>query len=324
MPRPPRPTHLDAIFHIWARGNDGQDIFRDAKDSQRFIDLLARAKGRLGLRLYAYCLMSNHLHLLLHVLTAPLSSVMQWLLTCYVSYFNRRWQRKGHLFQERFDSILCQNNTYFLELLRYIHLNPVRAKLVATPEEWTWSGHRELTGAALPLLIDRDFPLSLFHQNAEAARTLYAQFLREGIPLCHQTPDPFTQDRIAPENLCLDNHPGPLAGPSEADLREIAQSVSRESGVSFESIRGAGKTREVAFARRTLICRAIAGGHRPGQIVTLLRCTPSLISKALARAGHYDLENTSRPDTIKDTIKGLARGWRPGAARASGSLPLIG
>ena len=264
-----------------ARGNDGQVIFRDDAGHRRFLNLLTKAKERFRFRLYAYCLMSNHFHLLLHVTSMPLSPIMQWLLTCHASWFNRRWQRKGHLFQERFEAIHCQQDSYFLELLRYIHLNPVRADLVSAPDRWPWSGHREIIGTDPTHLIDKTFPLSLFHRDSSSARMLYADFIDAGIPDCHRFPDPFRQGRSAAQFIVEDHAEDVQRGSPRTSLSDIAGDIARESGFSLETLRRAGRARTLARARRLLVRRAIDNGHRPYEIAALLSCSLSLVSKAL-------------------------------------------
>ena len=135
MARKPRIHFPGALYHVITRGNRRQGIFLDEKDLQRFLTYLSDCKNRFPFRLYAYALMKNHLHLLIEVEENPLSRIMQSLLFGYARYFNRRYGEVGHLFQGRYKAILCDKDAYLLELVRYIHLNPVRAKIVREPEE---------------------------------------------------------------------------------------------------------------------------------------------------------------------------------------------
>ena len=126
MARKPRIHFPGALYHVIARGNRRQGIFRDDKDLQRFLTYLSDVKSRFPFRLYAYGLMKNHLHLLIEVDEVPLSRIMHSLLFGYAGYFNRRYGEAGHLFQGRYKAIVCDKDAYLLELVRYIHLNPVR------------------------------------------------------------------------------------------------------------------------------------------------------------------------------------------------------
>jgi REP element-mobilizing transposase RayT len=148
----PRESRLDApglLHHVIARGIEGRQIFIDIRDRQGFLHRLAELIGKTGMKCYAWCLMSNHFHLLLKTGHSPLSSFMRRLLTGYAINFNLRQKRTGHLFQNRYKSIVCEEEPYLLELTRYIHLNPIRAKMVKTVKEldiYPWTGHAVLMG----------------------------------------------------------------------------------------------------------------------------------------------------------------------------------
>ena len=123
-----------------------QGIFLDERDFKMFLAYLLDYKNRYGFHLYAYALMKNHLHLLIEVEEIPLNRIMQCLLFRYTRYFNRRQGEVGHLFQGRYKAIVCDKDAYLLELVRYIHLNPVRAKIVKVPEDYVWTGHLSYLG----------------------------------------------------------------------------------------------------------------------------------------------------------------------------------
>ncbi|MFC1679972.1 transposase, partial [Elusimicrobiota bacterium] len=177
MPRPLRIQFPGALFHLSARGNGGQDIFLDDRDRERFLRMLAAVKKRCKFLLYAYCLMSNHFHLLLETREYSATAIMHRFLTRYAKYLNRRKGSVGHVFQDRFYSKLCQKNEYFLELLRYLHHNPLRAGIVDSPSKWPWSSHLEYIGRSKNSLCDLSFPLSLFDADPQKARQAYSGFL---------------------------------------------------------------------------------------------------------------------------------------------------
>ena len=130
MPRKARIDAPGALQHVIARGIERRKIFRDEIDRDNFLDRLGTILSDTNTVCYAWALLPNHFHLLLRTGTVPLSNVMRRLLTGYAVSFNLRHQRHGHLFQNRFKSILCQEDAYLMELVRYIHLNPLRAKSV--------------------------------------------------------------------------------------------------------------------------------------------------------------------------------------------------
>jgi REP element-mobilizing transposase RayT len=185
MVRKPRIHFPGALYHVITRGNRRQGIFLDEKDLQRFLAYLSDCKKRFTFRLYAYALLKNHLHLLIEVEKTPLRRIMQTLLFAYASYFNKRHGEVGHLFQGRHKAILCDKDAYLLELVRYIHLNPVRAHMVKEPEGYEWTGHLGYLGRGTPALIDEGFVLDQFSRNRSLARRKYRQFVWEGISSGH-------------------------------------------------------------------------------------------------------------------------------------------
>lgn len=129
------------LYHVMVRGNQRQKTFRTERDYRAYLERVARYGKSYGVKLYAYCLMPNHVHLLLETSHVPLSRFMQGVQQSYTQYFNRVHHKVGHLFQGRYKAIICEKEEYLLELVRYIHLNPVRSKLVWRPEEYPYSGH---------------------------------------------------------------------------------------------------------------------------------------------------------------------------------------
>jgi len=182
MARKPRIHVPGGLYHVMLRGNGGQAIFGDDSDRQVFCTLVADGVTRFGHRIHAYCLMANHVHLAVSVRETPVSRIVQNLAFRYTRAFNRRARRTGHLFQGRFRSVLVDGNAYLLELVRYIHLNPVRAGLVREPEAWAWSGHRAYTGKAHTPWLDSTLVLTMFDEHdRRRARRRYAGFIHEGL-----------------------------------------------------------------------------------------------------------------------------------------------
>ncbi len=142
MARPLRIEFPGALYHLTARGNAGQDIFLDARDSQRFLNILDQVATRLRWRCFAYCLMSNHYHLVVETPAPNLSHGMRQLNGRYTQRFNFRHGRDGHLFQGRYKAILVDREAYLKEVCRYVVLNPVRAGLVPDVRAWRWSSYR--------------------------------------------------------------------------------------------------------------------------------------------------------------------------------------
>lgn len=181
MPRKARAEVEGGLYHVITRGNNRQRIFNSPPDYEKFLSLLAVQKINLPFFLYAYCLMSNHVHLLIERQASPVGQIMHRLLTGYAQYYNRRHRKVGHLLQGRYKAILCQSDRYLSELVRYIHLNPVRARIVRKPEECQYSSHRAYLGLEPARIVDIDPVLRHFGAKSSVARESYRQFVAAGI-----------------------------------------------------------------------------------------------------------------------------------------------
>jgi putative transposase len=186
MPRKSRIDAAGALQHIIARGIERGLIFQNEFDRNDFLERLSGLTRETGTRCLAWALMDNHFHLLLKTGRVPVAQVIQRLLTGYAVSYNRRHRRHGHLFQNRYKSILCQEDPYLLELVRYIHLNPVRAGIVSTVAEldrFAYSGHSAVMGRCGNNWQDTEGVLRLFANRAAIARRRYRSFVEEGIAL---------------------------------------------------------------------------------------------------------------------------------------------
>jgi REP element-mobilizing transposase RayT len=184
MPRKARIDAAGALHHIICRGMERRKIFWTDFDRDDFRERLEKVLVESGTPCYAWALMPNHFHLLLRTGNAPIFKVMSRLLSGYAGSFNRRHRRSGHLFQNRYKSILCQEDTYLLELVRYIHLNPLRSELAATMaalDRYRFSGHSVLMGHQDNAWQDANTVLKLFGKHASSARKAYRAFVAEGI-----------------------------------------------------------------------------------------------------------------------------------------------
>ncbi|MDZ4185471.1 MAG: transposase [Desulfuromonadales bacterium] len=181
MARALRIEYPGAFYHLTSRGNERKVVFRSQKDRERFLSYLESATTRYGARVHVYCLMSNHYHLLLETPRGNLSQILAHVNGAYTTYFNVKRQRAGHLFQGRYKAILVERDAYVDELSRYIHLNPVRAKIVATPAEYPWSSYRAYAGLdPAPSWLVREGVLAHFGPDDETAQRRYRDFV-EGV-----------------------------------------------------------------------------------------------------------------------------------------------
>lgn len=179
MARKPRLHINGGVYHVMQRGNGGQDIFFDDDDRRHFYSLLEQGVAHYGHRIHGFCLMNNHVHLAMQVGEKPLTQIMQNLSFRYTRWMNKKQQRIGHLFQGRYKAILVDQDAYLLELVRYIHLNPVRARLVEQPQDYAWSGHRAYLGQETLPWLTTDWVLGQFGTQPAACRWRYAAFVSE-------------------------------------------------------------------------------------------------------------------------------------------------
>jgi len=184
MPRGPRLDIPGLIYHVICRGIERKEIFKTSSDYRFLLRKLSELTSECGLRVYAFSFMPNHIHLLVKPEGVLLASFMRRLLTSYAVYFNKRHKRSGHLFQNRYASFSVQHGAYFLELVRYIHLNPVRAGIVSDVGNlslWPYSGYGALMGRLNYPWLETDETLLIFAKRKRQARSLLQKFMHEGL-----------------------------------------------------------------------------------------------------------------------------------------------
>ncbi len=177
MPRRARDKSKRGIYHIILRGQNRQILFEDDEDREKFIETLRNARTKSGCAIYAYCLMGNHIHLLLHEKEEGIGIIMRRIGASYVYWYNWKYKRCGHLFQDRYKSDAVEDDKYFLTVLRYIHQNPAKAGLVKKAEEFKWSSYGDyMSGKGI---TDTEFPLSILDTNLGRALDGFREFHEE-------------------------------------------------------------------------------------------------------------------------------------------------
>lgn len=178
MARPLRVEYPGAFYHVISRGNAGDDIFKSVRDREKFYKYLQLASERFAIKIHAFCLMTNHYHLLVETPEANLSRAIQWVNVSYAVYFNRKRFRKGHLFQGRYKAILVEADEYLKHLSRYVHLNPLRARMVKDLSSYPWSSYTSYTGASEPpIWLEMAWLLTLFGSRRQEAQKAYREFV---------------------------------------------------------------------------------------------------------------------------------------------------
>lgn len=261
MGRKPRVHFPGALYHVIVRGNQRQATFRSDADRRRYLDLLNQYRTRYAFHLYAYVLMSNHVHLLLEVGETPLAKAMQGLQQSYTLYFNRKYKLVGHLFQGRYKDILCDRDAYLLELVRYIHLNPIRSKFVDTPGNYAWSSHRAYVSAGDNENVECDWILKQFSPQPNLARKLFEQFVLGGVGAGHR--EEFyavKEQRYLGDDEFLDRVDRKInkepSRPRRIVLAKIEAAVCHHFELPVNLLRSPSKERRGSFGRALVACVA--------------------------------------------------------------------
>ena len=255
MGRKPRVHYAGALYHVISRGNRRERIFRSQSDFERFQSLLREIKDQFGLTIYAYVQMPNHFHLLLEVGDNPLSKVMQSLLYRYTRYYNQRYRQVGHLFQGRYKAIMCDKESYLLELVRYLHLNPVRARMVINPEEYPWSSHAVYLGERDKVGVATEEILSRWSKGKRQAVEAYGRFVLDGISQGHREDfyevreQRYLGDEEFVGKLQREIEKTELSTPVDITIEEIVDRVARDHGKTGLEILGKGRGRIEAELR---------------------------------------------------------------------------
>jgi len=292
MARRPRIHFPNALYHVIARGNQRQDIFLDEQDYQRYLSYLSEYKSRHQFHLYAYALMRNHVHLLLEVEVTPLSKIMQGLQFRYTRYCNRRYGNVGHLFQGRYKAILCDKDAYLLELVRYIHLNPIRSHLVGDLAGYRWVGHHNYIGRVKDDLIDADFVLRQFGGTKSIARKRYTDFIKDGLNRGHEDKYYKVKDqRFLGEGEFVERLESQRVADEpvlyEIPLEDIVMEVGKVVGIAPDRMYSLSRDRQGAFGRglAAYLARKLSG-YRVKDVARHFHREPVAISQGMMKVEH--------------------------------------
>ena len=255
----PRRVHIPGgLFHVTLRGNHREALFSIGSDRDVLIGMLRDGVVRHSARVHAFCLMTNHIHLLVQSGEAPLGTMVSWVAAKYSRFRHKQLCQSGHLFERRFFSRLVDDDAYLMQLLRYIHLNPVEAGLVLDPSEHRWSSHRAYLGEETIDWLTTETALRPFGDDMERARAGYRAFI-EG----------FLKTRTTDE---------------EAPLVHLAQRICARHGVEIELLRSSTRQSALAAARSEFVAAAIEDGiGDTDAIATFLRREPKAVTSLLAQ-----------------------------------------
>jgi putative transposase len=281
-----------------------QDIFYDACDREFFNSLVKEGVKRYEHKIYAYCLMSNHVHFAIEVNNVSLSKIIQNLAFRYTRYFNKKLRRIGHLFQGRYKSILVQKDAYLLELIRYIHLNPVRAKIVGKPQEYQWSSHHcYMRTEKLSWIITHEV-LSFFSNNKASAVRRYKNFINEGLNeiLINFEKEQFTNinNIIGEEDFIEKNESKDKKNELRFPIELIIDMACNILSVTKKNLKQKTRRREVSFARHIVaFVNKQHGEISNSDLAFLFDLDPSTLSKATNKIEtERDLNFTSKVEEV--------------------------
>ena len=292
MPRPLRLHVPGGVYHVILRGNHRQPVFTAPGDRVMLDALVAETLERFNARVHAYCWMSNHLHLALQVADTPLGPIVRRVAGVYARRIQQRLATTGHLFERRYRSVLVDADAHLLRLVRYIHLNPLRAGLVADPAEYPWSGHRAYLGLASVPWLTTDFTLRLLGSHRARARLAYSRLIAAG-----GGPDDsalFTRGMPADTRVLGDD--GFLArvtairartrasNSSWPTLEQLIAATAEESGCTPEAMASTSKARAATDARCLVAQRALTAGIASlSEVARRLNRSHSSLIEALQR-----------------------------------------
>lgn len=288
MARKPRIEYEGAFYHVIVRGNRREKIFRDNKDYLKYLEILSSYKKRHHFNIYCFVLMSNHIHLLIECGKTPLSKIQQGINQSYTTYFNRKHNMAGHLFQGRYKAILCDKDRYLLSLIKYIHLNPVRAKIAIEADQYQWSSHKCYIGKGKDDIIDTDRVLRMFSEDNGTSSGLYREFIGDGVVINRDDVYKTVDQRVLGAEEFLDivmaKYDGEIIKEKrEKDhtLAEIAEGVEKIKGVPLKHLRMHNKTSYITSSRKLFILLANEYGYTGREIAEYIRRDPAVISMAL-------------------------------------------
>ena len=285
MARKPRIEFEGGFYHVITRGNQKQKIFREEQDFLKYLNFLGDYRVRYGFSLYAYVLMQNHVHLLMEMREIPLSKILQGINQRYTMYFNRRYRTVGHLLQGRYKAILCDKDEYLLTLVRYLHYNPVRAKVARLPEDYRWSSHRQYTNPTRDGIVDTTLVLQIFAEDLARARGLYRKYMGEEATVFNEDLYKTVDQRILGGEEFVDRvmrrtQEGLARGRRrhEFSLTEMATGIGRLWGIGLKELRDKGKKLKVMEGRKLLSLAARECGYKGREVADFLRKDPAAVT----------------------------------------------
>lgn len=295
MARKPRIEYPGAFYHIMARGNNREFILQNDEDKELYLYLIKKYKHRYYFNIYAYCIMDNHVHLLIETADVPLSKIMQGIQQSFTQTYNRKYERTGHVFQQRYKALLCDRDSYLLQLVKYIHYNPVEA-CIHEGLSYRWSSHREYLNANEKSVVEVKLILQMLGQDISGGLSEYKKFMS------------LDQGKLDINEFLLDKEEvhikrqrqqmktvTPIAKHS---IMDVVRCVCETTGLSIEEITKKSKSKKYVNARKAIVL--LCSKHTDItniEIGRIIKLSPSVIARI--KGDVVDEEVSSLLDNVK-------------------------
>ena len=272
MPRKPRTEYPGALYHVMCRGNNGEHILTE-EEKPEYIKFIIKYKERYRFKIYAYCIMDNHAHILIETGDVPISKIMQGIQQSFTQYYNKKYSRTGHVFQQRYKALLCDKERYLWKLIKYIHYNPVEAGF-KQGLDYQWSSHRSYIAGRSDNLVNVSFMLNMFSNNPITAQKDYRNFMNirpddVSIEKYQVFPEP-KEDSIVIKNC-------------KTSLEVIIDKVCKETEVSLENILCRTKIQKYSDIREAIVRLSKKYSEVSNkELAEKLNLPPSMISKIIS------------------------------------------
>ncbi len=285
MPRTTRMEYKGALYHVMCRGNNGEHILVE-EEKEKYVKYILKYKEKYKFDIYAYCIMSNHVHLLLETGEVPLSRIMQGIQQSFTQYYNKKYNRTGHVFQQRYKALLCNKESYLWQLIKYIHKNPVEAGF-QQGLNYEWSSHKSYLSGKSDPLVDVKYILGMLSTNPAVAQKEYLRLMRiepeeisfEEYLTVLQKESIQLNDSIQPTDSTMTKE----VDSKEIKFDDIIGEVSKESDIAVEDILRRSKIQKYSDARKAIVrlCDKFCDISRK-DLAEKLNLQPSMISKILS------------------------------------------
>lgn len=244
MSRKPRIHYPDALYHVIVKGNNGEKIFATEVDKREYLEKLSVYKQKFYFKLLAFCLMDNHAHLLIQVSDTPLSTVMQRIQQVYTQWYNKKYDHTGHVFQQRYKALLCDKENYLLQLIKYIHYNPVKAN-ISNNLNYKWSSHVHYT-KMFNGLVDIHEVLPMFAPDINRAVEQYLQFMEQ------ETEELRSKDHL---EFMLKSYQPPQSSTEagQLDIQQLIEMICCQENVCLAEITRKTRVQKISDIRKAII-----------------------------------------------------------------------